>query len=157
MNVNCVDEGEDRRCAYPERSSLDLLPGTLIGLNVGLAAGILGAYLPDQSQPGPSWRRVLLVDLAFGAGAIAGATFGCVSNPRCLNGRPEDGDRGIAAGAALLGGALGLAGGILLTRHVEETRQPSSVSTATMPVATIAPIRDVAGGMAPAIAAVGAF
>jgi hypothetical protein len=156
-DIRCDPIGEDRRCAYPERSMLDLLPGTLIGLNVGLAAGIMGAFLPDQSQPGPSWRRVLLVDLAFGAGAIAGATFGCVSNPSCLSGRPADGDRGIAAGAALLGGALGLAGGILLTRNIEDTGRPSSTATATMPVATIAPIRDVAGGMAPSFAAMGAF
>jgi hypothetical protein len=156
-NVDCDGVGEERRCAYPERSSLDLLPGTLIGLNVGLAAGILGAYLPDQSQPGPSWRRVVLVDLAFGAGAIAGATFGCVSNPQCLNGRPLDDDRGIAAGAALLGGALGLAGGILLTRNIADAKPSSQTATAAMPVATIAPMRDVAGGMAPSFTAVGAF
>ena len=154
----CDGIGDDKRCAYEEKSALDLVPGALIGLNVGLAAGILAAYLPDQSRPGPSWKRVLLVDLAVAAGAIAGATFGCVSNPSCLKGTPGEGDRGIAAGAALLGGGLGLAGGILLTGSVDDGVSDSGRPAPTsMPVATFAPVRDAAGAMAPAFAAMGSF
>jgi hypothetical protein len=157
-DVDCIGTGDEKRCAYPERSALDLMPGTLIGLNVGLVAGILGAYLPDQSRPGPSWRRVLFVDLAVGAGAIAGATFGCVSNPKCLNQSPEDEDRAIAAGAALLGAGLGFAGGVLLTRHIDDSApETRSSPPPTMPVATFAPIRDAAGGIGPGVAAMGTF
>jgi len=162
MKVECIYKGamvgEGTECAFSESSALDLLPGALIGMNLGLAAGLLGAYLPNQSRYGPSWKRVVFIDLAVGAGAIAGATFGCVSNPKCLNQRPLDEDRAIAAGAALLGGALGLAGGILLTRHIDDgISDAPAASPPTMPVATFAPIRDAAGGMGPGVAAMGTF
>src|SRR6266540_2214127 len=162
MKVECIYKGamvgEGTECAFSESSALDPLPGALIGMNLGLAAGLLGAYLPNQSRYGPSWKRVVFIDLAVGAGAIAGATFGCVSNPKCLNQRPLDEDRAIAAGAALLGGALGLAGGILLTRHIDDgISDAPAASPPTMPVATFAPIRDAAGGMGPGVAAMGTF
>jgi hypothetical protein len=146
-------------CAFKETSALDLVPGTLIGLNVGLVGGLLAAYLPDQSRYGPSWRRVVLVDLAVGAGMIAGGTFGCVLNPTCLqNPVSSPHDRAVAAGAALGGGAVGLLGGILLTRHVDDmTVDRGRAASATMPVATFAPMRDAAGNMSPAITAMGFF
>jgi hypothetical protein len=147
-------------CAFKETSLLDLMPGMLIGLNVGLAAGLLGAYLPDQRNYGPSWKRVVLVDLAAGAGMIAGATFGCVANPNCLKqAQVQDSrDRAIVAGAALGGGALGLIGGVLLTRHVDDAVPDTAVrASATMPIATFAPMRDAAGNISPALAAIGTF
>ncbi len=147
--------GNDK-CASPERSVMDLMPGALIGLNVGLAAGLLGAYLPDQKEYGPTWQRVLLVDAAVVAGGVAGATIGCVANPRCLNQEPLDQDRAIAAGAALLGGALGLVGGVLATRHVGEEPSPRDAAP-SMPMATFAPMRAVDGSMIPAVAALGSF
>ena len=65
----------------------------------------------------------------------------------------------MAAGAALLGGGIGLLGGILLTRNVDAEPQSSSAKTAsaTMPVATFAPMRDGKGGTVPGFAAVGSF
>jgi hypothetical protein len=146
-------------CAFQERSALDLLPGTLIGLNVGLAAGLLGAYLPDQSRYGPSWQRVLLVDAATIAGGVAGATIGCVANPSCLNQNPNDRDRAIVAGSALLGGGIGLVSGLVLTRRDEGSPPPPDDTAATpqLPIATVVPMRDAAGGTIPAFAAMGTF
>jgi hypothetical protein len=159
---NCMPPGPPSTaqisCAFQERSILDLLPGTLIGLNVGLAAGLLGAYVPDQSKYGPSWQRVLLVDAATLAGGVAGATIGCVANPSCLRQTPDDVDRAIAAGAALLGGAVGLVGGLVLTRGDEGSPLPPDTRAATqLPIATVTPMRDAAGAMIPAFAAMGSF
>jgi len=145
-------------CAFQEQSVLDLLPGTLIGLNVGLAAGLLGAYLPDQSNYGPSWQRVLLVDAATIAGGVAGATIGCVVNPSCLNQDPNDRDRAIVAGSALLGGAIGLVSGLVLTRGDEGSAAPPDTQAATqLPIATVVPMRDASGATIPAFAAMGSF
>ncbi|MES1210418.1 MAG: hypothetical protein ABUS79_31145, partial [Pseudomonadota bacterium] len=157
MSYSCImPAGMTPSCAFPEKSIMDLTPGALIGLNVGLAAGLLGAYLPDQREYGPSWQRVLLIDAAVVAGGVAGATIGCVANPSCLNQDPNDQDRSIAAGAALLGGALGFVGGVIATRHVGE--EPSTRDAASsMPMATFAPMRAVDGSMIPAVAALGSF
>jgi hypothetical protein len=147
-------------CAFQERSALDLLPGTLIGLNVGLVAGLIGAYVPDQSTYGPSWQRVLLVDAATLAGGVAGATIGCVANPSCLRQNPDDGDRAIAAGAALLGGAIGLVSGLALTRGSQDGPPPDAAratGAASLPVATVVPMRDASGATFPAFAAMGSF
>ena len=146
-------------CAFNNTSALDLAPGALLGLNVGLAAGLLAAYLPEQSRRGPSWRRVVLVDLAVGAGMIAGATFGCVANTHCLTTSvSSQSDRALAAGSALAGGALGLAGGILLTRHVDDgSSDAPGHSTAPPPMATFAPMRDAGGRASPGISALGFF
>jgi hypothetical protein len=108
-------------CAFPDTSVMDLIPGALIGLNVGLAAGLLAAYLPDQRKYGPSWKRVLLIDLAVGAGMVAGGVAGCVANADdCLTQNPSANARAISAGSALAGGALGFIGGWLLTRHGDD-------------------------------------
>jgi NhaP-type Na+/H+ or K+/H+ antiporter len=145
-------------CAFKEASVLDLMPGTLIGLNVGLAVGLLGAYLPDQSNYGPSWQRVLLVDAATLAGGVAGATIGCVANPKCLNQNPDDRARAIVAGSALLGGAIGFVSGLVLTRRDEGSPPPpDSVAAMQLPIATVTPMRDAGGNTIPAFAAMGSF
>ena len=143
------------KCAFRDRSILDLMPGALIGLNVGLAAGLLGAYLPDQSKYGPTWKRVLLIDLAVGAGMVAGGVAGCVANTdHCLTTNPSPDARAISAGAALAGGALGFVGGWLLTRHMDEDgTPPSTIASTLMLMPTPAP----PGGSFPGLSAMASF
>jgi len=149
-------------CRYPSTSALDLAPGTLIGLNVGLLAGLIGAYAPDQSHYGPTWQRVLFVDLAAAAGAIAGGVFGCVFNVQgCLkNPSPSDEARAVEAWAALGGAGVGAIAGVLGTRRFEDELpdgRTTANSGATMPVVTVAPMRDATGGVVPSFAAMGSF
>ena len=64
----------------------------------------------------------------------------------------------MAASAALIGGGLGLLGGYLLTRNIDEGIDSTGRQTVTtMPMATFAPVRDGRGGTAPGFAAVGVF
>jgi hypothetical protein len=129
----------------------------LIGLNVGLAAGLLGAYLPDQSRYGPSWKRVGLVDLAAGAGALAGAVAGCVSASTCAGAITAGSDaRAKAAGFALLGGGVGLVAGILLTSNVDRV-VPAQSKTIAPPSLTLLPLSTGAGQLIPALGAIGFF
>jgi hypothetical protein len=148
-------------CVFRSSSIFDLAPGALIGLNVGLVSGLLGAYLPDQSKYGPSLRRILLIDAAAGAAALAAGVGACVSlSDSCLTKpQPDDDARAIAAGAALLGGGIGLIGGILLTRNVDAEPQSSASKTAgaTMPIATFTPMPDGRGGTMPGFTAMGSF
>jgi len=162
--VACVPTtGTLVNCGVGTTSALDLAPGTLIGLNVGLAAGLLGAYLPDQSRYGPTWRRVLFVDLAAAAGAIAGGVFGCVFNvDGCLKAaNPSDEARAIEAWSALAGAGVGAIGGVLGTRHFEDEmpdgRTTGDSASAPMPVVTVAPMHDATGGVVPSVAAMGSF
>ncbi|HEY0708167.1 MAG TPA: hypothetical protein VGG33_15285, partial [Polyangia bacterium] len=125
-------------------------PLTILGgINLGLGAGLALSYLPDQREYGPTWQRVMLVDLAAGAGTLAGAIIRIMG--RCLQPgsteqcsfqlpdavRTEDQtpeefarvdaiqkgrqrrDRRLTARFALAGGAVGLVTGWLLTRDFD--------------------------------------
>jgi hypothetical protein len=156
---NCPTDPIKGGVLCPDTSILDLMPGALIGLNVGLAAGLLGAYLPDQS-PYISWKRILLIDLAAAAGAVAGGVGGCVTNvDGCLVGTPKDEARARAALAAIGGAAVGLVGGYFLTRHFDDDRNASS--PADKPKVTVSttllPLRTADGSTTPAIGAFGTF
>jgi hypothetical protein len=84
----------------------------LAGINLGLAAGLALAYLPDQREYGPSWQRVMLIDLAAVAGGFTGALVqACRGGGFC--GNVEIGPK--MARYALAGGAVGLAAGFFLT------------------------------------------
>ena len=98
------------------------------GLNLGLGAGLALAYLPDQRARGPTWRRVVLIDLAAAAGAFAGAVttqVTCLTKP----GGSSDtcsltSDKGQTARFALVGGVVGLAAGWFLTRNLDHPGEP---------------------------------
>jgi hypothetical protein len=148
-------------CVFRSSSVFDLAPGALIGLNVGLGVGLAGAYLADQSKYGPSLKRVLLIDAAAGAAALAGGVGACVSlSDSCLRAhQPDDQARAIAAGSALLAGSIGLVGGILLTRNVDDDPEAASARSAmtSVPIATFAPLPDGRGGSVPGFTAMGLF
>jgi hypothetical protein len=91
--------------------------GLLAGINVGLAAGLALAYLPDQRDYGPSWQRVMLIDLAAVAGGFTGALVQvCRSGGVC--GNAEIGPK--MARYALAGSAIGLATGFFLTMRYDK-------------------------------------
>jgi len=102
--------------------------GMLAGLNVGLGAGLAMAYLPDQSVYGPTWQRVIMIDLAVLGGAVFATTIelcsrnsadGCANNTTAqLDGR--------TARFALVGAGLGLLGGWLLTMNYDRPRETRS-------------------------------
>lgn len=113
----CIGGEKNARgeCSYAQpgvgkRQALTILGG----LNAGLLSGLLLAYLPDQGELGPRWQQVVLVDLGILAGAFAGALVATV--PKCTGrARCEFESTPITARYALLGGAIGLISGWVLT------------------------------------------
>ena len=99
--------------------------GMLAGLNAGLAAGLAMAYMPDQSQYGPSWQRVIMIDMAILAGAVFATTIELCSrnsNPNCANNdKAQLNSR--TARFALVGAGLGLLSGWLLTTNYDHGRE----------------------------------
>jgi hypothetical protein len=107
--------------------------GMLAGLNVGLGAGLAMAYLPDQKVYGPSWQRVMMVDLAGFAGAVFATTIELCSRTttvknetvhvHCADASATLNSR--TARFSLVGAGLGLVAGWLLTMnydHAGDTR-----------------------------------
>jgi hypothetical protein len=159
---DCIMDPNDNKqqiCNVQDHNAFDLAPGALIGLNVGLVSGLLGAYLPDQSRYGPTWKRVALIDLGAAAGALAGGVGGCVAEVNsCLKAaNPSDRARSIAAMSALGGGAVGLAAGWFLTRHYDDDQPQQSAPPPVSMSATLIPMRAADGTMMPGIGAFGTF
>jgi hypothetical protein len=138
--------------------------GVLAGVNAGLAAGLALAYLPDQRTRGPTWQRVVLVDLAGAAGGFLGAVATTVSN--CLGpDRPAEACKFLSnqptARATLIGGAVGLAFGWLLTRNLdkEPSATPDRQSPTLVPVPTALAVPTLEGRLRllPGVAVQGLF
>jgi hypothetical protein len=153
------------------------------GLNLGLGVGLGMAYLPDQTKYGPSWQRVLLVDLAVGAGTMAGALIKIVS--RCLEDtnavcsftaekgmmltpaleKKRSQENRLTARFALAGGALGLVAGWLLTSNVDRDRDRQPLDSTPhagllkLPMPTLLPVTssDGATSFVPGLASQGRF
>jgi hypothetical protein len=139
------------------RSVLDLSLPAVIGLNVGLGAGLLGAYLPDQSRYGPSWERVGLIDLATVAGALAGGVAACVADTDCVGGQSKPNARSHAAALSLLTGGAGLVAGVILSRNVDKGSPPPPANATPPPIVGLMPASDGRGGVMPVMTAMGAF
>jgi hypothetical protein len=123
--------------------------GMLAGLNVGLGAGLAMAYLPDQSVYGPSWQRVIMIDLAVLAGAIFATTIelcsrnsdvGCANNTDAtLNSR--------TARFSLVGAGLGLVAGWMLTMNYDRLRdtRPELPPLSFIPLPGAVPVESMTG------------
>ncbi len=137
--------------------------GVLVGLNIGLAAGLALAYLPDQRVYGPTWKRVILVDLAAAAGAFAGALTGTVDNciGQAANEQCSFQSNSRTAKMALVGGAVGLVAGWLLTSGFDKnnTEPGEAPRHALLPTPSAIAVSKVDGSaeIIPGLAAQGRF
>jgi PEGA domain len=122
--------------------------GMLAGLNVGLAAGLAMAYLPDQNVYGPSWQRVIMIDLAGFAGAIFATTIElcsrtttdhCADTSATLNSR--------TARFSLVGAGLGLVAGWMLTMNYDRPRdtRPELPPLSFIPLPGAVPVESMTG------------
>jgi hypothetical protein len=123
--------------------------GMLAGLNAGLAAGLAMAYLPDQSKYGPSWQRVIMVDLAILAGGVFATTIELCSRRSdisCANSTDTQLD-GRTARFALAGAGLGLVAGWLLTMNYDRVREtrPDLAPLSFIPLPGAVPVESVMG------------
>lgn len=135
--------------------------GVLAGLNVGLGVGLALAYLPDQSVYGPSWQRVVLIDLAAAAGAFAGGLVEiCFVNADGSKfcGSPNMSAR--TARYALAGGAIGLVTGWLLTIAYDKATEGGSERRApiALPMPSAMPVQTGTGySLVPGLMSQGRF
>jgi hypothetical protein len=132
--------------------------GMLAGMNAGLVTGLALAYLPDQRNYGPSWQRVVLIDLAAVAGGFIGALVQlCRSGGFC--GNVEIGPK--MARYALAGSAVGLAAGYLLTwkydKRDQDLPRPRSVRGVPLPSALPVQTTDGRWALVPGLVSQGQF
>jgi PEGA domain len=139
--------------------------GILAGVNVGLVTGLGLAYLPDQRVYGPSWQRVMLIDLAAVAGGFTGALI-----QACISGR-SNGFCGSAedsaqfwpnmARYALAGSAVGLATGLVLTwrydKHNDNLTQGQPARGVPLPGALPVQTTDGRWALVPGLVSQGQF
>jgi hypothetical protein len=116
---------------------------TFAGLNLGIGVGLGLAYLPNQKVYGPTWRRVLLVDLAGAAGLFAGALVETVGRCASSGGTCEFRAEPRTSRLALLGGGVGFVAGWALTRNYDQTgraKPAASPGALLIPVPSALPV-----------------
>jgi hypothetical protein len=127
--------------------------GMLAGLNVGLAAGLSLAYLPDQHNYGPTWQRVIMIDLAGIAGALlASAVEVCSQTTKegektyCANNDHNQLTQRTAR-FAFVGAGLGLVAGWLLTMNYDKRglEEPSPSALSLLPLPGVVPVQSTTG------------
>ena len=136
--------------------------GLLAGVNVGLVTGLALAYLPDQRLYGPSWQRVISIDLAAVAGGFIGALM-----QMCISGQTSTGFCGHAqigpkmARYALAGSAVGLAAGFFLTwRYDKQDNNLAQAQPARgVPLPGVLPVQSTDGrwALVPGLVSQGQF
>ncbi|MGB8296911.1 MAG: PEGA domain-containing protein [Polyangia bacterium] len=138
--------------------------GMLGGMNIGLAAGLALAYLPDQRAYGPSWQRVVLIDLAAIGGGVTGALLQmCVSGQgnKGVCGNVEIGTQ--MARYALAGSVVGLATGFFLTwnydKHEDKRDDKLAQSRPAVPMPGALPVQTTDGrwSLVPGLVSQGQF
>ncbi len=129
--------------------------GILAGLNLGLGTGLAMAYLPDQRVYGPTWQRVMMVDLAGLAGAVFATTIELCSRTttigtettriHCADSSFALNDR--SARFALVGAGLGLVTGWLLTMSYDKVHEalPDRRLLSFMPMPGVVPVESTSG------------
>jgi hypothetical protein len=133
----------------------------LAGINVGLLAGLGLAYLPDQRVYGPSWQRIMLIDLATVAGGFVGALVQV-----CSSNNGQKGCGGLVVGPelaryAMAGSLVGLAVGWGLTlRYDKHSGNPADRKpSGTIPLPGPMPVQTSDGRweMVPGLVSQGTF
>jgi hypothetical protein len=125
------------------------------------------AYLPDQSNYGPSWQRVMMVNLAGLAGGLLSSAVEFCSRGRdspgaknyCANATGDLSDR--TARFALVGAGLGLFAGWMLTTNYDQSNQshPAGSALSLLPMPGAIPVQSRTGGaeLAPGLVSQGHF
>ena len=159
-----VNQNTLRDNAYRNEIKQRLSWGMFAGLNLGVAAGLSMAYLPDQSKYGPSWQRVALIDLAAVSGAFfAGVTELCTRKETqfCADTSSKLTINGRTARYGLVGAGIGLVAGYMLTKNYDKeirTIGPEG-RLSFMPMPTVLPVESGTGApiLVPGLAAQGRF
>jgi hypothetical protein len=113
------------------------------------------AYLPDQNVYGPSWQRVVMIDLAGFAGAVFATTIELCSRTSTLGGensRVHCADASATLNSrtarfSLVGAGLGLLAGWMLTMNYDRPRdtRPELPPLSFIPLPGAVPVESMTG------------
>jgi hypothetical protein len=123
--------------------------GLFAGINVGLAVGLGLAYLPDQHAYGPSWQRVMAINLATVAGGVIGALVQiCRSAGSGSNGCANTEIGPNLARYTLAGSFVGLMTGWILTMKYDRHESANQPGKGGVPMPSALPVQTTDGSWA---------